>query len=92
MLCNRKYHSTKTTDGDVWGLLNKRSDTNPHSTQETQCETFAQCDTFIQCEAFTQYETFSHCEAFTQYETFSQYEDFVSSIHHQSVSEALGSW
>ena len=40
MLHNRKYHSTRTTDRCVRGLLNKRSDTNPHSTKETQYETF----------------------------------------------------
>ena len=39
MLHNRKYHSTRTTDRCVRGLLNKRSDTNPHSTKETQYET-----------------------------------------------------
>ena len=40
MLHNRKYHSTRTTDRYVRGFLNKRSDTNPHSTKETQYETF----------------------------------------------------
>ena len=40
MLHNRKYHSTRTTDRCVRGLLNKRSDTNSHSTKETQYETF----------------------------------------------------
>ena len=39
MLHNRKYHSTRTTDRYVRGFLNKRSDTNPHSTKETQYET-----------------------------------------------------
>ena len=108
MLHNRKYHSTRTTHRCVRGLLNKRSDTNPHSTGNpiwnTQCENCPQCDTFTQCEAFaqrdtfTQCETFAQCDTFTQCETFAQcavfatWEDFVSIIHHQAVSEALGSW
>ena len=40
VLHNRKYHSTRTTDRCVRGLLNKRSDANPHSTKETQYDTF----------------------------------------------------
>jgi len=58
----------------------------------TQCENCPQCDTFTQREAFAQRDTFTQCETFAQCEVFATWEDFVSIIHHQAVSEALGSW
>ena len=57
-----------------------------------QCENCAQCDTFTQCEPFAQCDTFTQCETFAQCEVFPTWEDVVSIIHHQAVSEALGSW
>ena len=45
----------------------------------------------ILCESFAQGDTFTQCESFAQCEVFATREDFFSIIHHQAVSEALGS-
>ena len=80
-------HSTKETQLKILNMKNC-----PQCDTFTQCETFAQCDTFTQCETFAQCDTFTQCETFAQYEVFATWKDFISIIHHQAVSEALGSW
>ena len=96
MLHNRKYHSTRTTDR-CERIIEQAQRYQPPFNKgnpiwNIQCENCAQCDTFTQCEPFAQCDTFTLCETFAQCEVFATWEDIVSIIHHQAVSEALGSW
>ena len=83
------YQSPFNKGNPIWNML---CESFAQCDAFTQSETFARRDTFTQCETFAQCDTFTQCETFAQWEVFATWEDFFSIIHHQAVSEALGSW